>query len=95
MAEIALHINNFQTKLQLLLKQYALLKKENEQLKELVKKQSNSITLLEKNIQHHQQKIAALQLKQSNLTEEEKKNVEKRINNYIKEIEHCLAMLNN
>jgi chromosome segregation ATPase len=89
------HINSINTKLQLLLKKYAALQKENSIL-------SNEIGICRKNEKDYSEKIASLEmqtgiLKSSagKLNDQEKHDFEKRINNYIKDLDKCIAMLNN
>ena len=89
------HINSINTKLQLLLKKYAALQKENLILRE-------EIETSRKNEKDYSEKITSLEiqtgiLKSSagKLNDQEKHDFEKRINNYIKDLDKCIAMLNN
>ena len=77
-----------------LLKQYQLLQKENQQLLKESKSteaQLESVTT-EKN--RLLQQIDAMKINGSTMEESSKKDLEKRINIYLKEIDHCLALLN-
>jgi hypothetical protein len=92
---IDFHINNIQTKLQLLLKKYALLEKENGKLlKENETYQANEKKQLEQ-ISLLDQQINILKASAGKLEGTDKKNFEKNINGYIKSIEKCIGMLNN
>lgn len=92
---IDFHINNIQTKLQLLLKKYALLEKENGRLsKENETYQANEKKQLEQ-ISLLDQQINILKASAGRLEGTDKKNFEKNINGYIKSIEKCIGMLNN
>ncbi len=89
------HINSINLKLQLLLKKYAVLQKENSIL-------TKEIESCKKNEKDYLQKIDSLEiqagiLKSSagHLNDKEKHDFEKRINQYIKELDKCMAMLNN
>lgn len=89
------HINSINLKLQLLLKKYAVLQKENSIL-------TKEIESCKKNEKDYLQKIDSLEiqagiLKSSagQLNDKEKHDFEKRINQYIKELDKCMAMLNN
>jgi chromosome segregation ATPase len=81
-------------KVQLLLKQYndaqkevQKLSKENASLKSLVEEKNQQTLQL-------QQKVEALRLTSVSLNDDVKKDLEKRINVYLKEIDNCLALLN-
>ena len=77
-----------------LLKQYQLLQKENQQLlkeSKSTKAQLESVTT-EKN--RLLQQVDAMKINGSTMEESSKKDLEKRINLYLKEIDHCLALLN-
>lgn len=95
MSTIEEHINSINTKLQLLLKKYAALQKENLNL-------SNEIETLIKNERGYVEKINSLEIQAGilkasagKLTDTEKHDFEKRINQYIKDLDKCMAMLNN
>ncbi|HYE54773.1 MAG TPA: hypothetical protein VD996_08020 [Chitinophagaceae bacterium] len=86
-------IQQISQKLQQLLKRHAVLQKERDQLKEQLatlqserKQQLQAIDLL-------QQKVQVLQASKGEMTEEEKKAFEKRLAQYIREIDKCIAML--
>jgi chromosome segregation ATPase len=89
------HINSINTKLQLLLKKYAILQKENSTL-------SYEIETCRKNEKDNLEKINSLEMQMSilkasaeKLNDKEKHDFEKRINQYIKELDKCMTMLNN
>jgi regulator of replication initiation timing len=86
-------LKRIQDKLQQLLKQQTLLLKENErltlenkELKERLGKHQDEAETLE-------QRIAALKMATGSLNDKEKKELEKRMNGYIKEIDRCISML--
>lgn len=83
-----------ETKVQQLLKLYTesqkevqRLSKENIQLKNSVEEKSKQIIQL-------QQKIEALRLTSVGLNDDVKKELDKRINGYLREVDTCLALLN-
>ena len=86
-------LKKVQEKIQLLAKQQATLKKENGKLKEDLQ----SATIANKNLQQKldelQQQVSILKMNASSLEETDKKELEKRINLYIKEIDRCIASL--
>ncbi|MDX1936794.1 MAG: hypothetical protein SFU21_06745 [Flavihumibacter sp.] len=71
---------------QQLQKQYAILQDEHRQLKE----EANNKNVL---VDDLQQKVAVLKTATNNLTEADKKELEKRLNHYIKEIDRCINLL--
>lgn len=80
-------------KLQLLLKQKQALQKENEQLlKEIssLKKKEESQKIQTEELE---QKVAVLRTAAGKLSEADKKDFEKRLSFYIREIDRCIAML--
>jgi hypothetical protein len=95
MSTIDEHINRLNDKLQLLLKKYQVIEKENEKLKlELFQKASSEKVMQEKTaLLQQQMEIAKVSSgKPDDATRHE---LEKRINAYIREIDQCIAMLSN
>ena len=93
MAELEDHIIRVNNKLQQLLKQYLLLQKENEKLKEVLKDlQLNREREGEELIRLHQQ-VGILKTSIGQMTETDKKAFEKQISQYIKEIDKCIGLL--
>lgn len=93
MAELDENIKRINNKLQQLLKQYQLLQKENErksneikELKASKEDQSNQITAL-------QQQVMILRSAAGEMPEKDKKEFEKHINQYLKEIDKCIGLL--
>ena len=95
MATIEEHINSINSKLQLLLKKYAALQKENLIL-------SREMEVFKENEKAFLQKINTLEIQTGilkasagKMDEKEKQVFEKRINQYLKDLDKCMAMLNN
>jgi chromosome segregation ATPase len=86
-------IKRIQDKLQQLVKQHAVLQKENLSLKEEVSNTKKQAELQHENIDRLKQQVEILKLSSGEMNEVEKKQFEKRINAYIKEIDRCIAML--
>jgi septal ring factor EnvC (AmiA/AmiB activator) len=81
-------------KLQQLLKQYQSLQKENSKLKlEIQEFKSNQNNHTEE-LDRLRQRTQILQSSKTEMSVEEKKAFEKRLNNYVKEIDRCIALLN-
>ena len=94
MKELDAQLKNLNNKIQLLLKQNQLQLKENQELKKEV--ETLRASLKEKNdlLQHLYDQMDVLKLNANALNDEEKKELEKRINLYLAEIEKCLTLLN-
>jgi hypothetical protein len=90
---IELRVRRIQEKLQLLLRQRDLLLKENGKLKEelrlLQREQGDQIQKLDQLQQH----VGILKVSQTAMSEEEKKALEKRLGQYIREIDRCITLL--
>ena len=87
------HLKRIQDKLQLLLKQFAVLQKENSRLKEEIHTAQEKLTGQQKNVDELKQQVSVLKLSAGEMSEADKKEFEKRINGYLKEIDRCIAML--
>ena len=87
------HIKRIQDKVQQLLKQYAALQKENSKVKEELEAAQQKISAHQKSTDELKQQVGVLKLNAGEMTEADKKEFEKRINHYVKEIDKCIAML--
>jgi chromosome segregation ATPase len=87
------HIKRIQDKLQQLLKQYTSLQKENLVLKEELGMRNQEVLLHQKNADELKQQVSVLKLNAGELTDADKKEFERKINFYIKEIDRCIALL--
>jgi hypothetical protein len=85
--------NTINEKLQLLLKQHQRLKKENERLREELEAQKQKDLLAQQTIQELHQQIDILKLASGDMSEKDKKGFERKINQYVKEIDKCIAFL--
>ncbi len=93
MQELEQHINRINHKLQQLLKNYQQLQKDNEQqTKLLIDLQLEKNNAAEK-INTLQQQVHILKAATNTLSETDKKNFEKNIKQYIKEIDKCITFL--
>ena len=81
-------------KLQQLLKHQQSLQKENSNLKSTIKELKNSIDSKNQTLEELGQQKMVKQLNNGNLNDTEKKELEKKLNQYIREIDRCIAMLN-
>jgi len=87
------HIQRINEKMQQLLRQYLLQQKENERLKKELQQVRDLETMKAKQIEELEQKVAVLKTATTNMGEADKKELEKRLNSYIKEIDRCIGML--
>ena len=80
-------------KLNELLKKYEFLQKENERLKaELVPAKEREMRFLEQ-IETLEQKVMILRAGTGKMNEAEKKELDKKLHGYLKEIDRCISML--
>ena len=86
-------LNAVQEKLQLLLKQHNRLKRENEQLRQLLQEQKEQQGLSMQVIEQLEQQVAILKLAIGDMSDTDKKDFEKKINQYVREIDKCIAFL--
>lgn len=93
MSVLVEHIKRINGKLQQLLRQYQLLQKENEQLKNFVQEmkisQENDLV----RISQLEQQVGILKSAAGKMHETDKKSYEKQINEYIREIDKCIGLL--
>lgn len=80
-------------KLQQLLRQYGRLQKENERLKEELQQSKNRETEIHGKVEELQQQVGILKLASGEMNEKDKKEFEKKINQYLREIDKCISFL--
>jgi predicted nuclease with TOPRIM domain len=88
------HILRIQEKLQLLLKQHQAVLKENERLRRELADVKVHEKVMSGQLSQLEQQVAVLKTATSNLGPEDKKDLEKRLNFFIREIEKCITLLN-
>jgi regulator of replication initiation timing len=94
MVDLDLQIKNIQDKLQQLLRQQALLQKENQKLKKDLEKATLDNGEKEQSLQAIRQQVDVIKMGSGNLNDAEKNALSKRIDGYLKEIDKCLSLLN-
>lgn len=87
------HLKRIQDKVQQLLKSHSTLQKENSRLKEELDMARQQADLYRKNIDVLKQQVNVLKLGAVEMNETDKKEFEKRINSYVREIDRCIALL--
>ena len=87
------HINVINTKLQQLLRQYDhLLKENNKQLRHITQLQQEQLANKE-TLEHLQQQNLLLKASFTSMDEKDKKELEQKINVYLKNIDKCISLL--
>jgi chromosome segregation ATPase len=86
-------LKRVQDKLQHLLKLYTSVKKENSQLREQLSAVNQQFSKQEDQIETLKQQVAVLKLNAGSWNEKDKKEIEKRLGTYIREIDRCIAIL--
>ena len=87
------HLKRIQDKLQQLVKQHAAVQKENSKLKEELESAQQKISAQQKGTDELKQQVSILKVSAGDMSEADKKEFEKRINGYLKEIDRCIALL--
>ena len=86
-------VKRIQDKVQQVLKQYAAVQKENSLLKQDVASMQAKSISQQKNVDDLKQQVSVLKLNAGQFNEADKKEFEKKINAYVKEIDRCIALL--
>ena len=93
MPDLEIQLKRIQDKLQQLLKQYAVLQKENHRMKEELQRDTKNTLVNQQHIDDLKQQVEVLKITSGNWDETDRKEFEKRINSYIKEIDRCITLL--
>ena len=94
MPAIEEYIKRINGKLQQLVKQYGSLQKENKRLKQDLEETKKKLNEQLEQTSLMEQRVEILKAAQGTITTEEKKVLEKRIQQYIKEIDKCINFMN-
>jgi hypothetical protein len=93
MTQAELQIKRVHEKIGLLLKQHLALQKENERLREDLKKMLIRCEDLTRDAEKSRQQADVSKLSGRGLDVADKKMLEKRLNQYVREIDKCIALL--
>jgi hypothetical protein len=93
MTQPEIQLKRVHEKVLLLLKQHQSLQKENERLKEDLKKMQVRGESLSRDADKYRQQAEVLKLSGRGMEEADKKMLEKRLNHYVREIDKCIALL--
>ena len=93
MSDLELHIKRINDKLQQLLKNYQLLQKDNERQNKLITSLQEAKEKDKQQINALGEKLSILKAAAGQMNEAEKKEFEKNISKYIREIDKCIGLL--
>ena len=93
MSQTEQQLKRIQNKLQLLLKEYQSLKKDNARLQKELLTAREQAQLQKQSTESLQEQISILKVSSNSMNEADKKELEKRINSYLKEIDRCISLL--
>jgi len=93
LADLSNHINQLKNQLQLLLKQHTTIISENLQLNKIVNDLNQKVATHKIQVEKLQQEQLILKASLDTMDEAEKKNLEKKINGYIRNIEKSISLL--
>ncbi len=94
MSKLEANISQVVGKMQLLIRKYQALQKDNEKLRSELKEKSDNEAALLLKVKLLQQQLDIVQIASTNNADEQTRNqLEKRINAYIKELDQCIALL--
>jgi chromosome segregation ATPase len=94
MLNLQTSLQGLQEKLQVLLKNYVAMEKENQQLKAKLSQAQENQDQLANQLKELETKLAAASMRQSNMDPADKSKWIKQIDQYIKEIDHSIQNLN-
>lgn len=86
-------LNRITEKLQQLLKQHSAVRRENEKLREELKTTREKLTEQETHAAELRQQVGVLKMNTGGMSDADKKELEKKINAYLREIDRCIALL--
>ena len=93
MSKLEANIKSINEKLQQLIKKHASLKKENDHLKTELNILKEKEVEYKYSLHELEQKVSILKVSTGEMNETDKKDFEKRINQYLKEIDKCITLL--
>jgi hypothetical protein len=93
MTQPEIQMKRVHEKMLLLVKQYQFLQKENDRLKEDLKKMQDRYEAAGRDAEKFRHQSDIQKLSGRSLEESDKKMLEKRLNQYVREIDKCIALL--
>lgn len=86
-------LKRIQEKVQLLLRRSRSMQQENDRLLRVMRDSEQRLKLAQDQIQQLRIQLDAVKLNAGEMTASDKKEIEKKINAYLKEIDRCIALL--
>lgn len=86
-------LKRIQEKLQRLLKEHQSLKKDNARLQKELLSAREQFNLQKQTTESLQEQVSILKAGSGSMNDDDKQELEKRINSYLKEIDRCIALL--
>ena len=93
MAETEVQLKRIQAKLQQLVKEYTLMQRENGQLKADLQEVKKQFVGQREDMDNLKQQVEVLKYTHGELSGHDKKEFERKINSYLKEIDRCITLL--
>lgn len=93
MSETTVQLKRIQDKLQQLVRNHQAQRKENDRLREELEQSRKQVSDYQEKIDSLKQQVTVLKLNSGEMSDVDKKEFEKKLNGYIREIEKCIAML--
>jgi len=93
MKQPEIQLQRVHEKILVLVKQYQTLQRENARLQEDLKKMQVRCELISQDAEKYRQQAEVLKLSGRDIEESDKKMLEKRLNQYVREIDKCIALL--
>jgi chromosome segregation ATPase len=85
--------NSLNDKLQQLLKQHSRLQKEAEKLREELAEARNKQSQIQERVEELEQQASILKLATGDMSEKDKREFERKINQYVREVDKCISFL--
>jgi cell division septum initiation protein DivIVA len=93
MSTLEAHIKSFNTKLQLLMKKYAALQKDNDTLRQSIEALKEKEKSYQASMDELRLKLSAAQAAGGQMSEDDKREFDRKITQYIKDIDKCITVL--
>ena len=93
MSDLEVQVKRIREKLEQLLRQHDQLQKENDRLKKEINKSAHQSSNHQQTIDALKQQVEVLKISSGSWDENDKKEFEKRLNHYIREIDKCIVLL--
>ena len=93
MIPLEANLKRLQEKAQQLLRRFKSVQQENDRLRKTVQEAEDKFKQAQEQVQQLRMQVDVLKMNAGELKSADKKEIEKKINNYLKEIDRCIALL--